>query len=634
MSRHALEESMVPDRLLDEIKRQQKYLDRLPQDFNFPLFNAKTAVESQRRSGYRNTASAARELVDNAIEAGAHHIDVVFERAKPGKGQRADSVSSVAFIDDGAGMTPMMARFALTWGGGTHFDEPDFIGKFGFGLPNASINQTRRVEVYARAKAAKKTFMAWLDIHEIDEFGVTTVVEPVEAQVPDFVKKYLEATGRSFDHGTVVVWVKPDRLTYRSGAQLKEHLLDDFGVTYRYLLDDLDLRVDGVRVEMVDPLFLDSKSRYFVPSDQGGARLTDERVIPVRYFRDKDTGELRLSKIEDASELSTKDPDLIAAGKVALKIARLPYGFAVYKKGKKETDGHHRFDIRQSRRGMTFVRAGREIETVDAFPRSKRDIASGLGSWPLLQSYAYHWGIEVKFDPALDEVFGITNDKQRVRPIEDFWRLLSTEEIDRLLREENRWQSTERAAAQQPKAEPSPEPTPGETAAAAANTIAGRPSRIPEHYKPKARKKLEDKAAARSKVTQESIDEAIDALEQESKRRPYRVDYIDDSRAPFFEPTWEGAQVVVRVNRAHPFYQTLYADLLRLKGGLRAKEAIDVLLIALGRAELTTEDETAKLWYERQRTDIWSPFLADALRVLSQSLRPTDEEPEEGSEAA
>lgn len=624
---------MVPDRLLDEIRRQQKYLDRLPKDFNFPLFNARTAVESQRRNGYRNTASAAREIVDNSIEAGARRIDVIFERAKRGTGQRADSVSAVAFIDDGAGMTPLMARFALTWGGGTHFDEPDFIGKFGFGLPNASINQTRRVEVYTRAKGAEKTYMAWLDIHEVDEFGVTTVAEPKEAELPDFVVKHLSASKRSFDHGTVVVWVKPDRLTYRSGAQLKEHLLDDFGVTYRYLLDGIDLYVDGVRVEMVDPLFLEPKGRYYLPSDQGGARLTDERVIPVRYFRDKATGELRLHKVEHASELSGRDPDLIAAGKIAIRIARMPYGFAEYKRGRKETDAHRRFDIRQSRRGMTFVRAGREIETVDAFPRSKRDIASGLGNWPLLQSYAYHWGIEVRFEPGLDEVFGITNDKQRVRPIEDFWRLLSSEGIDRLLREENRWQSIQRAQARQPKAEPSEEPTPAETAAAAANTIAGRPARVPDHQKPRARKKLEDKAQTRSTATKESIEEALAALEEESKRRPYRVDYFEDARAPFFEPSWEGAQVVVRINRAHPFYQTLYGDLLRLKGGLRAKEAVDVLLIALGRAELTTEDETAKLWYERQRNDVWSPFMADALRVLEQSLRPSEEE-EEGTEAA
>ena len=84
-----------------------------------------------------------------------------------------------------------------------------------------------------------------------------------------------------------------------------------------------------------------------------------------------------------------------------------------------------RFEIRQSRRGMSFVRAGREIETLDAFPRSSRDKASGLGEWPMLQSYAYHWGIEIGFGPEFDDVFGITNDKQRVRPIDDFWRLLT-----------------------------------------------------------------------------------------------------------------------------------------------------------------------------------------------------------------
>jgi hypothetical protein len=28
--------AVTPDRLLDEIERQQKYLDRLPEDFQFP----------------------------------------------------------------------------------------------------------------------------------------------------------------------------------------------------------------------------------------------------------------------------------------------------------------------------------------------------------------------------------------------------------------------------------------------------------------------------------------------------------------------------------------------------------------------------------------------------------------------
>ena len=48
-------------------------------------------------------------------------------------------------------MVPTMARYALSWGGGTHFNDPTGIGRFGFGLPNSSINQTRRVEAYAPA---------------------------------------------------------------------------------------------------------------------------------------------------------------------------------------------------------------------------------------------------------------------------------------------------------------------------------------------------------------------------------------------------------------------------------------------------------------------------------------------------
>src|SRR4051794_10903876 len=94
-------DTMKSDRLLSEVDRQKKYLARLPKDFNFPLFNSKQALESQRRNGYRNTAAAAREIVDNALEAGAKTIHVVFDRPKRLEAfERQDSVSAVAFIDD------------------------------------------------------------------------------------------------------------------------------------------------------------------------------------------------------------------------------------------------------------------------------------------------------------------------------------------------------------------------------------------------------------------------------------------------------------------------------------------------------------------------------------------------------
>src|SRR6185437_5837297 len=198
---------MGANKLLSELERQDKYLAQLPREFTYPLFNSRKALESQRQSGYRNTAAAAREIVDNAVEAHADRIDIVFDR--PGSssrksGERKHSVQAVAFIDNGSGMRPDMARLALSWGGGTHFDEHDFIGKFGFGLPNASINQARRVEVYTRTGPDQAITMAWLDIDEYDgEGALQSISAPITAGLPKFVADYIEANGLSFDHGTV-----------------------------------------------------------------------------------------------------------------------------------------------------------------------------------------------------------------------------------------------------------------------------------------------------------------------------------------------------------------------------------------------------------------------------------------------
>ena len=139
---------MISDQLLDEIERQRKYLAHCRRTSSSRCSTSGTRLSPQRASGYRNTAAAAREIIDNSLEAGARNVHVVLDSDAEASGRRA--VSAIAFIDDGPGMTPKMARYALTWGGGTHHEDPVKIGRFGFGLPNSSINQTRRVEVYCR----------------------------------------------------------------------------------------------------------------------------------------------------------------------------------------------------------------------------------------------------------------------------------------------------------------------------------------------------------------------------------------------------------------------------------------------------------------------------------------------------
>lgn len=637
---------MVKDRLLTELERQEKYLAELPESFEFPLFNSAKALESQRRSAYRTTAAAAREIVDNAVEAGASSVHVVFERLKEArrKHQRKDSITAVAFIDNGSGMFPRMARYALSWGGGTHFDEPDFIGKFGFGLPNASINQTRRVEVYTRTKKGGPITKAWLDINDYRGFGTQVIPSPIESELPEFVVSYLKRSGIAFDHGTIVVWIRPDRLSYNSAGRLKEHLVDDFGVTYRYLLDNFELLVEGVRVQAVDPLFLDPKGRFYVPpvadaTNAGGAQLVKELALPVKYWEDEDTGSRHLSLVASPEDL--QDQRMLKQGVIHLRVARLPLGFAAGRAGERgipPQDEHsaHRFEIRKPRRGMSFVRANREIDTLGVFPHREKDEAGGLGRWPLLQGYAYHWGVEAKFDPDLDEVFGIGNDKQTVRPIEDFWRALADAGIDAVLRRENAWQRKVRKAQEESQAadslvSESMDPKPAELAARAADVALGSRSKVPSRDRKAVRDEAEKKAEEQATREGRPKKEVLEALEAMASKRPYRVDYVSVEHGPFYRPKWDLDTLVVEVNRSHPFFSVLYNRLVTVPGGRQAKEAIDLVLIALAKGELGENEATTEV-YRAQRETLWSPFLASAMRDLGRQFENTGIEEEVGQD--
>ena len=82
-----------------------------------------------------------------------------------------DTILGIAELFDKLGDTERAGQVR------THFEDPETIGKFGFGLPKALINQTRRVEVSTKTSDAKKISMAWLDINpeNVSETGLQTV---------------------------------------------------------------------------------------------------------------------------------------------------------------------------------------------------------------------------------------------------------------------------------------------------------------------------------------------------------------------------------------------------------------------------------------------------------------------------
>lgn len=618
---------MSPEnQLLTEVERQRKYIEALPDDFQFPLFNAKSALESMRASAYHDSARAAREIVDNAIEAGASRIDIVFRPLQGQRGRRV--VDAVAFIDNGSGMLPEMARYALSWGGGTHIDDATFIGKFGFGLPNSSINQTRLTHVYTRTAGSPSFTQVTLDLDQMSEWGVQQVPPGAPAELPDWIRDHLDRNGIDLAHGTVVVWEHPDRLSSKSVAKLKEQFIDDFGVTYRYLLlgaSSLELSVEGKLVEPLDPLFLTPDARDYVPpiedleaADGGGARKIHDMAIPVRYAIERDTGDPRLEHLTSLEDIDRTDPNVLAFGTINVKVARFPYGFASEAGGSGSAAGR-RFRLRKSRRGMSFVRSDREIVTLDAFPKDRKD--DGLGNWPLLQSYAYNWGIEVRFDPRLDEVFGITNDKQAVRPIEDFWRVLADVGVDGWARHENSWQTRvrsekrkEREAAKAREKQAENSPSWGETAAREADSIDSEPKGVPDHARESARNAIEQRARARSAQSGEEIDKVRQAIRDEIDAQPYRVDFASVPDGPFYEPRWFGDQLVLEINEAHPFFRVVYRRLVEADSPI-AKDGVDLLLFALARGELRGSEEVQH-FYDVERKRRWSRFLEDSIRAL------------------
>ncbi|MGA0175076.1 MAG: ATP-binding protein, partial [Phycisphaerales bacterium] len=102
-----------------------------------PLVRPDQFIQAVRDNGYRSTASALAELVDNSIEAGATRVQIALfavEREHSGPGRPAmPRVVEIVVADNGAGMPPEVLRSSLQFAGSTRFGQRDGLGRFGMG---------------------------------------------------------------------------------------------------------------------------------------------------------------------------------------------------------------------------------------------------------------------------------------------------------------------------------------------------------------------------------------------------------------------------------------------------------------------------------------------------------------------
>ena len=255
---------------------QRAYAERLTARCQVGLMVPEAFVRGIRDLGYRSNGDAIAELIDNALQALATRVDVAFGYAGTRSSKKP---SQLAIIDNGHGLDPGMIRMAVMWGGTHREDDRAGLGRYGYGLPCASVSLGRRFSIYSAVKAGE-LYSVTLDLDELgaenysDDKHEIIIPAAQPAVLPDFVADHIRrAHAGGWSSGTVTLIEKLDRLEWSTALGLRENLCRQFGVTYHKLRGEAALFVDDAYVEPIDPLFLTPGFHLYDLDDDRAQRL-------------------------------------------------------------------------------------------------------------------------------------------------------------------------------------------------------------------------------------------------------------------------------------------------------------------------------------------------------------------------
>ena len=383
------------------------------EQLEFSIVDTRMTVEAMRDSGYKSTTHAFAELIDNSIESGGTAIEI-FGVSRRDTHTGRFTLRELAVLDNGEGMNKTTLRGSLRYGHGTR-QERNGIGRFGLGLPNSSMSQARRVEVWSWQSGVTNALHTQLSIDDV-EGGAREISEPTLKRIPDV---YREASRIVFgDSGTLVRWSDLDRVEWKQASTTFKHTETLLGRIYRRFLakpserlhsgdlriDDIGARrtitcipvhendglieiqhADVVEVRPNDPLYLMTGTSC--PEDFG----------PGRMFVELDGSPFSVSVKYNGSEFEIRVRASYARAHVRDPLAP---DAAWPEEWRGRDAGHTPWGKHADQNmGISLIRAHREIQLDDSW-------VSGDDSrerW---------WTVEVDFPTALDEIFGVTNNKQ------------------------------------------------------------------------------------------------------------------------------------------------------------------------------------------------------------------------------
>jgi len=491
-------------------------------------------IQAIRDSGYKSLGSAVAELIDNSFEAKATKVTLTIHKADP----KQMSDVQLTLCDNGHGMDANTISHALQFGWSSHFNHRDSFGRYGMGLPNASLNHARRVEVWSSPNG-RTVHAAHLDVDEVVNEKLQSIQAPRQVPASQFRK------ASPFDHGTIVFWKNCDRLNDRRREPLLRKLRSELGCLFRYQLwSGKTISLNGEPVAPFDPLFLGAGT-----SLQGAKPFGPELPYPIALP-------------ESPQHSST----------VTVRFSQLPVAeWHSFSNEEKNTYGIAK------RAGVSIVRAGREIDRGWFFMGQKRR-----------ENYDDWWRCEVRFEPELDEMFGVTHTKQEIRPTEQLIAIL-TPDMEKIARELNTQARKAFIAVK------------GDSVARTSEKLAERFDNLieppAEATKTRHNAKQPRRRGGRGRVA---------GLE-------YRLQIRKSDNDWFFAPDLDGPRLTVILNERHPFFQKHWANGQNGGAGDSLQNELELLILAAARAEVTIgKDKQSKLRTQQFR-ETWSNILATFL---------------------
>ncbi|WP_462176095.1 ATP-binding protein [Pseudoalteromonas gelatinilytica] len=362
------------------------------------FLSAETVIESLRDNGYNNTAYALAELIDNSLQAKATRVEVGFIE-KQLANKKNYTVSEITLWDNGVGMTPETLRKAMQFGGGTHRNDSEGMGKFGMGLPNSSISQCKRVDVWSWQNGGEP-YHTFLDIEQMKTGDLEEVPEPVIKAIPEkFVKAFFPQRP---DSGTLVIWSQLDRLSWKTGKSIYRHCEHLVGRMYRHFIAEDNIKIDSViyKHDGTDSLSAWERFNFKANDPMYLLKNTSLPELPGNYkneafFEQLDKEVISVEYLDDNDEPKRADVT-VTTSIVKKNISNRILKETVGKLGGTVWGKHCSKNV-----GVSIVRANRELVLRDSFLTSA-----------LRESKGRFIGIEVSFPPVLDNVFGVTNNKQ------------------------------------------------------------------------------------------------------------------------------------------------------------------------------------------------------------------------------